>query len=121
MTALIGDEHVDPLQPYPALPNLIYLSLRDSSITDQGCIELSKSQLLDQLERLDLSSRGGLQIDATALLTTPLYSHMRNFESPNYSYLDTSLATKHQHLSNTKTNNAIYLNTHKIDQFWNDE
>ena len=122
MTALIGDEHVDPLQPYPALPNLIYLSLRGSSITDQGCIELSKSQLLDQLEYLTLKclvERGTTQIGETALLTTPLYSNMRKFATPQG--LSSNDNPPQKHLSNADNNFHNYFDSTKIDQFWSDE
>ena len=120
MTALIGDEHIDPLQPYPSLPNLVFLSLYKSSITDQGCIELSKSQLLDQLGYLDLYSLDprSTQIGTTALLTTPLYSNMKRFRLPrNFTY-NISPETTYQHLTNANNNSLSYIDIHKIDQFW---
>ena len=57
---------IDPAQPYPVLPNLICLSLTDSSITNQSLLLLSKSQLLDQLECLDLDCH--LPLSATTAL-----------------------------------------------------
>ena len=122
MVALIGDEHVDLTQPYPALPNLVHLSLMDSSITDPGCIKLSQSQLLDQLEYLDVASSSEprlIQIGNATLLTTPLYSNMKKFRSPNETYDNTSVQTTYPHLSNS---NMEFYNHNKIeDQFWNAE
>ena len=121
MIALIGDEHVDPLQPYPALPNIIYLSLFNSSITDQGCIELSKSRLLDQLEYLEMLSwnEPGPKGDK-ALLTAPLYSNMKRFRSPNDTDYNISPETTHQHLSNAINQLDDYddVDSTQIDQFW---
>ena len=124
MVALIGDEHTDPLQPYPALPNLTYLSLLNPSMTDQGCIELSKSQLLDQLEYLEMFSwfqSRQTQIGDTAILATPLYSNMKQFRSPKNSLYNTSLETTYQHLSNATHQIGNYINFNKIDPFWNAE
>ena len=55
ITALIGDERVDLQFPYPSLPNLIELDLHRCSITDNGWMELSKSQLLRQLKKFGYS------------------------------------------------------------------
>ena len=125
MAALIGDEHVDPLHPYPALPNLVCLSLYGSSITNPGYIELSKSQLLDQLEYLNLFSHphpGPIQIGETALLTTPLYSNMRTFRSPaDVDYHRNFPQSTHQHLSNANNDISSYIDLREIDQFWDDE
>ena len=56
ITALIGDEHVDLQFPSPSLPNLIDLHLHFCAITDNGCMKLSKSQLLHQLKGLSYQS-----------------------------------------------------------------
>ena len=76
ITALIGHEHDDPHSPYPALPNLTHLDLYACPLTEQGLTELSKSQLLDQLNELNLPRLPNqYQI---AFMTTPLFSNMRS-------------------------------------------
>ena len=81
VTALIGHEHDDLRYPYPALPNLIHLGLFQSSITDQTFINLSQSQLLDQLEKLNMSSVHlpiPSQQAAEAIFQTPSFSNMKS-------------------------------------------
>ena len=88
VTALIANEHEDLCSPYPVLENLIELVLTDCPISDQGCITLSKSQLLDQLERLDLNSYpnydedgndedGFTDIGLETIFKTKLFSNMK--------------------------------------------
>ena len=84
ITALIGDEHDDIKYPYPALPNLTRLDLFGCPITEKGLIELSKSQLLDQLEGLSiyLKNRPQSNVHRDAILKTPLFSNMKSIFFP---------------------------------------
>jgi hypothetical protein len=74
ITAFIAS---DPHFPSPALPNLVHLTVTDCSITNQGYISLSKSQLLDQLESLNIIYN---QVGAEAILKTPLFSYMKTIQ-----------------------------------------
>ena len=49
ITALIGPKHTNLQLPSPSLPNLRDLALELCQITDKGCGELSKSQLIHRL------------------------------------------------------------------------
>ena len=82
--ALISHEHNDPQLPYPALPNLASLDLSKCSITEQGLVTLSKSQLLDQIEDLSLDNQPHIHSSngANTLLQTTLFSNM------NWMWLD---------------------------------
>ena len=73
ITALIGDEHNDLKYPYPALPNLTHLDLSYCSVTEEGLIELSKSQLLDQLESFACRN----VVSSNAFLKPRLFSSMK--------------------------------------------
>ena len=83
--ALLSTEKADPRYQYPSLPNLVNLNISSCQITAPGFIELSKSQLLDQLEELHLRYCPGLySLDHQpfspslyALLTTPHVSHLQ--------------------------------------------
>ena len=81
ITALIGHEHDDIRDPSPALPNLRSLDISQCSITSKGLIELSKSQLLDQLEHLNFrgDDRARDVGEGTgAIAKTPLFSNMES-------------------------------------------
>jgi hypothetical protein len=58
ITALLSTESNNPCYPDTSLPNLIHLSINGSQITDKGWIQLSQSQLLDQLEYLNVDQEG---------------------------------------------------------------
>jgi hypothetical protein len=58
ITALLSTELNNPCYPYTSLPNLIHLSINGSRITDKGWIQLSQSQLLDQLKYLSVNQEG---------------------------------------------------------------
>ena len=55
ITTLLSTEHANPDHPYTSLPNLTHLDLTGTAITCDGLIQLSQSQLLDQLESLNLN------------------------------------------------------------------
>ena len=90
IAALIGHEHVDPKHPYPTLPNLTHLNLNSCPITGQGWIELSNSQLLDQLEDLNLGDDGDEDPDERAdiIVKTPLFSNMKSMYLPTEPSID---------------------------------
>jgi hypothetical protein len=93
ITALLSTERNNPCYPSTSLPNLIHLSIRGSQITDKGWIQLSQSQLLDQLEYLNVDQEGPslgqilrqmlngeileLPPRFKCLFTTPLVSNLR--------------------------------------------
>ena len=102
ITALIGDENDDLKYPYPALPNLRGLDLSNCSITEQGFIELSKLQLLDQLEYLRLYGQEDMDSNTgnEAILQTPLFSNMNSI---SMSSIDRDIDTEGwAHLDNCK-------------------
>ena len=80
ITALIGDEHHDPRYPTPVLSNLRSLRLFFCRITSKSFEQLAKSQLLDQLESLDLGLNvGGISTQgAQVMFRVPLYSQMKS-------------------------------------------
>jgi hypothetical protein len=90
ITALLSTERNNPCYPYTSLPNLIHLSIGGPQITDKGWIQLSQSQLLDQLEYLDVDQKGPRFLEQMlngeilelpprfkSLFTTPLVSNLR--------------------------------------------
>ena len=84
LAALLSTEIANPYYPYPSLPNLVKLDVSSCDLSSEFFIQLSKSQLLDQLERLDVSGCLGLfdwDQDITpglhALLTTPNVSNLK--------------------------------------------
>lgn len=71
-----------PQLPHCALPNLVkfnLLNLNGCSITEPGYIQLSQSQLLDQIEYMGLTEN---QIESNrgteALFKTSLFSNMKS-------------------------------------------
>ena len=86
ITTLLATEHGNPDHPYTSLPNLVHLDLMGTGITCNGLVQLSKSQLLDQLETLHLDQTSVLPWRDVrqpappglhALLTTPRVSNLK--------------------------------------------
>lgn len=80
ITSLIAAEHNDPLYPYPSLPSLTRLDMYGCLFSHEGCIALSKSQLLDQLEFLELSGTRIKTSGTRALLSSRLVSNLHRLE-----------------------------------------
>ena len=86
---LLSTETANPCYPDPALPNLVHLDLSRSSISPQGFIQLSKSQLLDQLEWLDVGDCPSLkQHDDDEDLPPSLYALLTSSRVSNLKRLD---------------------------------
>ena len=71
IAALLSTERNDPYHLYTSLPDLVSLKLAGCSIGPRGCVALSKSQLLDQLEVLDLSNNPPITFDAHPFNNAP--------------------------------------------------
>ena len=84
VTIIIGHEHDDLKHPLPALPNLTHLTLPGSTITNNSLIQLSKSQLLDQLEHLSLSSIDSVNAIGVSILLhhSKLFSNIKMLQLP---------------------------------------
>jgi hypothetical protein len=95
ITALVSAERANPCYPSTSLPNLVHLDIKGSKISHTGLIRLSQSQLLDQLEYLDVSKGSLLRQNPRtsklpsglkALFTTPLASNLKQLNVHDLTY-----------------------------------
>jgi hypothetical protein len=125
ITALLSAERADPFYPSPSLPNLIHLSIRGSKITHSGLTQLSQSQLLDQLEYLDVSEGlllgdgNNLRGQLLALVSPGLQSLLTTSVVSNLKYLKLVKLLSHHLGDLQKKDEALlkYLDHCHVEQY----